>query len=741
MLINKISISNFLCYYGSDNHFDFVEGLNIVLGANGYGKSKLYDAFQWVFSDGITDNAPRATPGGLKLTSLVKGDLASEKAKAECAVGESVETKVIVEVEHPRNGFPDSPKKYQLIRTYRIRRTDDKSWVEPGKSVFQILEFDVLSYRPIPEQKYDEVLERLIPVDVRPYVWFQGERGINNLIDTSSNGSLRNVIKRLSDIDRWDKYIQVADKAYDTARNAFDQELKKSQKNQVRISELQTEQRLLEQQVRQLEQQITNASQNQQDAQEKKDALLASIEFAETINKLTQARNKVETAYTTAVKQSDAFDEGLSRKFFADNWVLLGTSSLLEKFEEKLTSYDDAIAIRKATANLTKQASEKLQIRLPDNVPEPMYVRLMLDEEHCRVCDRSAPKGSEAYDAIASLLLSEPEIIQPERPRKNLKSFFRQFYANGLGMKSSIDSINQRVQQSMQEQTNGRDRVRLLKEELEAKSRELQQQEQLSGLTNARDIVNSMNGAVSDIQKFEGDLVSDRSKKKQKEDRLREINDELSKLSEGQVPAHLTQKKAVLFDLAELAKRVKKTKYQELVQQLENTANEHYRNINAPTGAFYGTIRFMETSDGGYRPAIIDNDGREVGNLNTSLVSSLKLSIIMAIVSANKTRNYASLYPLISDAPVSDFDVVKAMTFFKETANTFRQSIVIVKELLVEDATRIGRYKPDLARLRELQTDLITAGKMLNVYQLDMPDGVSNFFRNEIEVTIQKVNC
>lgn len=742
MLITKISISNFLCYYGSDNHFDFVEGLNIVLGANGYGKSKLYDAFQWVFSDGITDNAPRATPGGLKLTSVVKGDLVSEKAKAECAIGESVETKVIVEVEYSRNSHQHvSQQKYQLIRTYRVRRTDDKVWVEPGKSEFQIFEFDIVSYKPVPENKHDEVLERLIPVDVRPYVWFQGERGISNLIDTSSNGSLRNVIKRLSDIDRWDKYIQVAEKAYDTARNAFDQELKKSQKNQVRIGELQTEQRLLENQVRQLEQQITNASQNQQDAQEKKDALLASIEFAETINKLTQARNRAENAYTTAVKQSDAFDEGLSRKLFADNWVLLGTSSLVDKFEEKLTDYDEAIAIRKATANLTKQINEKLQIRLPDNVPEPMYVRMMLDEEHCRVCDRPAPKGSDAYTAIASLLLSEPEIIQPERPRKNLKSFFRQFYTNGLGMKSSIDSINQRVQQSYQEQINNRDRVRSLKEELEAKSRELQQQEQTSGVTNARDIVNSMNGAVADIQKFEGDLVSDRSKKKQKEDRLKEINDELSKLSEGQVPAHLTQKKSILFDLAELAKHVKKTKYQELVQQLENRANQHYRNINAPTGAFYGTIRFMETSDGGYRPAIVDNNGREMSNLNTSLVSSLKLSIIMAIVSANKTRNYAQFYPLISDAPVSDFDVVKAMTFFKETANTFRQSIVIVKELLVEDPARIGRYKPDLARLHELQTELKAADKTLNVYQLDMPDGVSNSFRNEIEVTIQKVDC
>jgi DNA sulfur modification protein DndD len=130
-----------------------------------------------------------------------------------------------------------------------------------------------------------------------------------------------------------------------------------------------------------------------------------------------------------------------------------------------------------------------------------------------------------------------------------------------------------------------------------------------------------------------------------------------------------------------------------------------------------------------------------VGNLNTSLVSSLKLSIILAIVSANKTRNDAAFYPLIADAPVSDFDVVKATTFFKETANTFRQSIVIVKEYLLEDPARPNRYKPDSARLGDLKTDLEAAGKTLTVYQLDMPDGVSNLFRAELEISIQNVNC
>ena len=747
MLIKQISISNFLCYYGSANLFEFVEGLNLVLGANGYGKSKLYDAFQWVFSDGITDNSPRATPGGLKLTSLVKGDLVSEKARSQCAIDDSVEAKVVVEVETTRNAHQVVlTKKYQLVRTYRIRRTDEKAWVEPTKSDFQILEYDILSYKPVAESRHKEILERLIPVDVKPYVWFQGERGINNLIDTSNSASLRNVIKRLSDIDRWDRYIEVTKKAAETAKNAFDQALKTSVRNGQKIADLQTEDRKLADLIGQLEEQITNALHNLKQAQGKKESLLNSIEFAERIAVLNQAREQIKKQYDETVKQSDQFDEGLSRKLFTDNWVLLDTSPLVSMFENKKAAYDEATAMRKVTANLTKAVNEKLQIRLPENVPEAMYVRQMLAEENCRVCNRPAPKGSEAYDAIASLLVSDQKPLQPEQHRTDLGQFFRKLLLDADAMKRTIEGINDRVRAAMTEQNRIREQVKAQREELEQKRQELQEQEQLSGITNARDIVNSMRAADEDVDKYSRLHTGLKTQKEQKEKRRTDIDKELNGLSEGQIPKHLTDKKDMLADLAELAIRVKKNKYRELVRQLEDAANAHYRNINAPTGAFYGAIRFRETGtqdrpDGGYHPVIVDSDGREVGNLNTSLVSSLKLSIIMAIVSANKTRNYASFYPLISDAPVSDFDVVKAMTFFKETANTFKQSIVLVKELLVEDNDRPGRYKPDLAQLQELSAAIGETGKVLNVYQLDMPDGVTNAYRSELEITIQKVYC
>ena len=748
MLINRITLTNFLCYYGTDNEFAFAEGLNIVLGANGYGKSKLYDAFQWVFKDGITDNSPNAAPGGIRKTNQVKGDLVSEKAKTDCEVGAFVESRVVIEVEYPRNSHNYvAQKKYQLIRSYRVRKTDDRTWAEPAQSEFALLEFDIVSYKPVPEQKHDEILQRLIPTDVMPYVWFQGERGINRLIDTTSNNALRDVIKHLSDINRWDRYIETTEKAHKTAQNAFDIALRTSEKDRKEILGLQTDRDQLNATIKRLERLISEASQNQQAAKDQQESLLASIEFAEIIQRLTDSRNKAAAAYKAAVKEYDALEAGLSKKLFTDHWVLLGTTSLITRFEEKLSAYDEATATRKANENLTRQLSEKLQIRLPENVPEPMYVRQMLEAEHCKVCDRPAPKGSDAYEAIMSLLVPEkPAVSSADTHRQNLRPVFRQLNNTGLTLQSSIEGVEARVRQSMERLGQARTQIGLLKDELEAKERELREQEQLSSITNARDIINSMRVASGDIEKYGSEITRLKGQQERQENLLKDITDKLNKLSEGQVPEKLRKKKDLLQDLKELAGRVKAHKYQELVSQLEDAANEHYRNINGPTGAFYGKIRFIETgtpdrADGGYRPAIVGADGREVGNLNTSLVSSLKLSIIMAIVSANKTRNYAAFYPLISDAPVSDFDVVKTLTFFQETARTFRQSIVIVKELLVEDPDREGRYMPDYDRLRELQATVTAAGKALTVFQLDMPEGVSTIHRSEIEVRIQNIIC
>lgn len=43
-----------MCYAG-ENRFDFTEGMNVIIGDNSYGKSKLYDAFYWAMYDECFD--------------------------------------------------------------------------------------------------------------------------------------------------------------------------------------------------------------------------------------------------------------------------------------------------------------------------------------------------------------------------------------------------------------------------------------------------------------------------------------------------------------------------------------------------------------------------------------------------------------------------------------------------------------------------------------------------------------
>ena len=48
MIIKNLTIENFRSYYG-ENSIDFGSGLTLILGANGDGKTTLFEAVEWLF--------------------------------------------------------------------------------------------------------------------------------------------------------------------------------------------------------------------------------------------------------------------------------------------------------------------------------------------------------------------------------------------------------------------------------------------------------------------------------------------------------------------------------------------------------------------------------------------------------------------------------------------------------------------------------------------------------------------
>ena len=64
---------NFRSYYGDNNIFEFSDGLTLILGDNGDGKTTFFDALQWLFN-----------------TTIDKGnvDHMSEMRKSKMEIGE-----------------------------------------------------------------------------------------------------------------------------------------------------------------------------------------------------------------------------------------------------------------------------------------------------------------------------------------------------------------------------------------------------------------------------------------------------------------------------------------------------------------------------------------------------------------------------------------------------------------------------------------------------------------------------
>ena len=92
MIIKKLTIKNFRSYFG-EQCFEFSERLNLILGANGDGKSTLFDAIKWVFS---TDG---------KNSDLLASSLVSQKFFSMLPPSGHGEVKVSVSVRHANHDY------------------------------------------------------------------------------------------------------------------------------------------------------------------------------------------------------------------------------------------------------------------------------------------------------------------------------------------------------------------------------------------------------------------------------------------------------------------------------------------------------------------------------------------------------------------------------------------------------------------------------------------------------------
>ena len=687
-----------MCYYG-DNEIEFNEGINVIIGDNGYGKSKLFDAFYWVMYDQCYDTSIKK----FRNTSELTESIISDKAKHETSEGK-VETIVSIQLYDDRN-----KDTYTLERVLNGNVNDGKFLVA-SNSVERATKKSAFNVSQIVDDpnEIERIKKKILPDNIKPYMWFQGEE-IENIIDFRESSSLTQAINILSDISKFDEIHNFST----SLSNLLQKEHKKKQsslsKNKKESDDLDRRIIGLTAQRDNNQDQLDQATENYDLAQTKIDELVDSMRDAQKIRDLANEIDALQKEYNNVHEQLKTHQIGFHKMLFQDHWVTKGTESLFENFSDIYSKYEDdrldRITELKAQKKAENAIENMLQSRLPINVPEPFYVKKMLEAQRCLVCDRPAEKGTPEYESIRRLLADEmPKVKLDEKiSEHDFSQPLKLLYHNALSIKDKASDIDERIGSYLQQTQKLVDKENELREKIETLEKDLKNfvLDTSIDINTARDLVNELTAQRNFADRFNAEVISLTNKVNLLDNQIQSLEKEFNKLVVGDVPKELILKNQIGLDLERITQSTRDRVYKSLITQLEDEANKHYKSMTRGNKSARGIIKFKELK-GNYTPILVDDNNQKLVQLNTGNIILIKLATIMAIISARKSTNEADLYTLISDAPTSVFGEDYTLGFCMTISNVYKQSIIMSKEF----------YKNQNLREQLLQSPDINLGRV-----------------------------
>lgn len=729
MILQSIELNNFMCYAGP-NRFDFTEGINVIIGDNGYGKSKLFDAFYWAMYNECFDTSKKK----FQSTKMLKRLIVSDKVINEANDG-IITTSVILTF---HNTEKDS--QYILERKYSVRKSDNN--IIEDQDSEEIVWFKELSYltaKIINEvDQIDRIKKTILPDNIKPYMWFQGEQ-VESIIDFNKSDTLTHAINVLSNISRFDKIIELANGLKESSSKEFNKKQRDLSGDKGKSDNLELERQNLLDRIKALELQDLQIKDNLATAEEKSENLLNKLSDAQKIREIEAKRKSIENNLKEIQLDFDEEQKSIHKRMFTNKWVLKGTeclfneySNLYNKFEQKKIQHEAQIQARIDSENAM---ITEIQARLPIDVPEPIHVESMLNIERCLVCDREAPKGSEAWLKMKELLdRSNMKIKTLEDENTSIHNFsadLKKLYHNGLGLSHNIKNIDSDIASTFRRIKKLDKRRKSLTEDLVKIESEIN-----SLIVDAALNVNQANNLLYEYsaqnelaKRSSNEVISNANTILRKKEELAKIEADLSKLVIGEIPAYLLDKVRVLDEFYQVATSTRKRVFNKLVQILEEEANKHYLEMTQDNMSSRGIIRLKELSNGkNYMPELVDEHGNVLLQLNTGNIILIKLATIMAIISARQGSRDTDLYTLITDAPMSVFGEDYTIGFCKTVSNVYRQSIIMSKEF----------YKNLSLREQLLTNPNIKLGKVYLITPSIPENKRSN--RNSLTTNIEKLN-
>lgn len=716
MIVKDITVENFQVYYGIQT-IEFGPGLNLIIGKGGKGKSKLFNAFYWVFFGQIylTDVGWCSTDDLLHASKLAmkNHEYINKKALSEASIDSLVLVKATIRVEDEKG------EEYIIERSATAKRIDCDNWNSPeawnlSRNILKVSFDSRTGTKFLTGDEALNKIDELFPSGIRGYIWFQGE-SLDELISLNEIDKLKNAVKHISYYPYYEKLSQIVSKATAKIESIERKKIKEANSNNAKLRGLLATLDNCDREKEALEidkqKHLDNLSQMNIHLSTDESKISGLASYTGLVADYNTQKNELEK-----VKNEISSLDEFQRNQIPILWILKGIEPMLLECERIIKEHID----------VENTTPEKKYL---DNPSKAKLLEILKDGK-CFVCGSDVSNGTPGHEWILNRLKQQEEYLKEMEEYNNNMQLSKQFnmfvgkiqdYPNSL--KISVESIAKQWEESenkIESLLTKRNRINVKLEEFDKKIEDVKKKHGINPVEQARTagiLDSTIRVTRANIEKEQRLLDSTINALKENEKKRKNAESEIEKMGSSaevvEVPE--TQWKNISIFLEDICKHVRENARIELLKKIEAKANEFYIKFTEHDTGHKGDIKIRENY-------AIEFDA----SLATSLETRKKMSIINALLALNQ-ESLGVFYPFITDAPSSDLDSETTAKYLLGVKDIFKQSIVMTKDVDVNST---------------LYNNLIGQANVSNVYYLESKlyvDKTTGLEQSEVSTIVKRL--
>lgn len=657
-----------MCYYGT-KPFEFADGLNIILGHNGDGKSTIFTAFNWIFNSAFNLNL---------------SDVYSQKRYSEILENESFDVKVeCVVIQY------DS--EYKISKLFTVTKNANSATTSRIKE--EVLKRDLQSGELLSDNRSISDLSRQVfPAAFRNFSMFETETDALKIIEGKQ---LAELVKSFSDAKHYEKLDEVIADLATRADKQFRREANADDKSQNAIKEIDDNIKKVSEEIEKLTKRIVEDEKGRDFYTDKISELVNNLTISEDFkkidDKISQLKDDTDRA-RNELKCKNKFTDFLFDSFY----ILKGFDNVMSDFSKRI----DDLRKKKNEVNdeeLRKFAVEKLELEngatpFPPGFPSLEILKEILKDDICKICNTPLNDNAKDYINKSIKLYEESKNKQKElkAPIVFPNNFIDEFQIiNNThkihSEKYSKEHIAEEIEFCIKRVTECNNTIENNKKQIE--EREVEKKDLLSKVPDiSENELKNLRKTHSDYTREKDELIrkigENNARLESKNQYLQELNTTRAKtLAQFKGSNFKLETVELLKFLSDTAKIVKEEEYEKFLKVLGERATAYLKQINVSeiTGKVElykknEEVKYKSLNDDGSIRTKLDNSG--------AVQISIPLSILFAIADIAAETMDEESYPMIFDAPTGRFSPDREQEFFKVLKATKKQRIVVTLRFL-----------------------------------------------------------